>query len=413
MDASLFPRASAVHFEHQAWLTQEADHRGWRIHGVFCHGATCTIEEIPRTAGSRKAAIQNPQSAIFNSLCPGVLVVRFHFLRWNFRSTANVLFTGVISPTRSQAIPKVLAGLLSNVYFLSYMGLYLLLLVLLHAIEGFGLALPILILLVVGVGFSALAWWLTRGISPPPIDVKHATAESGLLVTYLLPLTAYLTWGVDFMERSFDTDAAKSLVGLVAKLSLFVAFPLALFCWFWAYGFHDFFGVSPDRRGLVWVTCWMSLALVLFQLAFGQGLNHIRAAGLGLWHVAIGIPFVYLWLVLEVGLVEEFFFRALIQARLTALLRSDIAGVVLMALLFGLAHAPGIYFRTARTLESVGPSPTWLMALGYSILVISPTGFFLGVLWARTKNLYLLALIHAAADLIPNTEQMLRTWQLG
>ena len=94
----------------------------------------------------------------------------------------------------------------------------------------------------------------------------------------------------------------------------------------------------------------MSVVLILFQIAFGRGVFEIRHSGLALWAVAAGIPFAYAWLLIEVGLVGEFFFRVLLQSRLTALLRSETAGILLMALLFGLAHAPGLHFRTAVTL---------------------------------------------------------------
>ena len=43
------------------------------------------------------------------------------------------------------------------------------------------------------------------------------------------------------------------------------------------------------------------------------------------------------------------------------------------------------------------------MAIGYSIVITSVAGFFLGVLWARTRNFLVLVLVHAAADLLPNT----------
>jgi membrane protease YdiL (CAAX protease family) len=102
----------------------------------------------------------------------------------------------------------------------------------------------------------------------------------------------------------------------------------------------------------------MSLVLILFQLAFGRGVSEIRHSGLSLWAVAAGIPFAYAWLLLEVGLVEEFFFRVLLQSRLTAFLRSETAGILLMALLFGLAHAPGLHYRTAVNPRRIGAVPT-------------------------------------------------------
>lgn len=86
------------------------------------------------------------------------------------------------------------------------------------------------------------------------------------------------------------------------------------------------------------------------------------------------------------------------------------AEIVFMALLFGLAHAPGLYFRSAATLEGLGPHPSWLVAIGYSIAVTSVAGIFLGVLWMRTRNLLVVMLVHAAGDLLPNLVQFVRAW---
>jgi membrane protease YdiL (CAAX protease family) len=308
-------------------------------------------------------------------------------------------------------VARPIGLLLRNPYLLSFLTLYVILLGTLHAVEGFGLVLPLLVLLIMGMGFSALAWWTTRRATPPSLPVQHPRAESGLLGVYLVFLVGYLTWGANAIEAAVKAPAAQDVIILAVKLALFVALPLILFSAVWQYSWRDFFRITG--KGFWQPLLVMSLVLVLFQLVFGQGLREIRAAGLGPGELAWGIPFVYAWLVVEVGLVEEFFFRGLLQSRLSALLCSELAGVVVMAVLFGLAHAPGIYFRTSQTLEGVGPSPSVLMAVGYSVVVIAPTGFFLGTLWARTRNLVLLALIHAAGDLIPNLASMVRTWHSG
>jgi hypothetical protein len=60
-------------------------------------------------------------------------------------------------------------------------------------------------------------------------------------------------------------------------------------------------------------------------------------------------------------------------------LRSDVGGIALTSLLFGLAHAPGLYLRPGMTQEAVGAHP-WLMAVGYSIVITSVAGVLLGVL---------------------------------
>jgi len=98
---------------------------------------------------------------------------------------------------------------------------------------------------------------------------------------------------------------------------------------------------------------------------------------------------------------------------MAALLGSELAGLVAMALIFGLAHAPGFYLRPEATGEALGANPSVLTAIGYSIVVTSVTGFFLGILWIRTRNLLLLALVHAAGDLLPNLAETIRLWGVG
>jgi membrane protease YdiL (CAAX protease family) len=171
-----------------------------------------------------------------------------------------------------------------------------------------------------------------------------------------------------------------------------------------------FVNLSTGRKVHWPSVVWVSLGLLIFQLALGRGLADIRQARLSLPQLALGVPLAYLWLVVEVGVVEEFFFRALLQSRVAAFTKSEAAGVVVASLVFGLAHAPGLYFRTTATGEGLGPSPSWLMAVGYSVVVTSVPGLFLGILWSRTKSLASLVLIHAAGDLVPNLVELTRLW---
>jgi membrane protease YdiL (CAAX protease family) len=305
-----------------------------------------------------------------------------------------------------------LISILKNPFILAYVGLYVLFLVLLHSVEGFDITEPVFVFLVVGIGFSAIAWWTTKGVTPLTFSIKQPASECGLLTFCLVIVMIFITWGLNIVESSIHTEPLKSLVILTGKLAVFVVVPLLLFRWLWKYTLRDFISVSADWRRPLRVVVWMSLVLILFQFVFGRGLSEIQQSGLGGWSLAAGIPFVYLWLILEVGLVEEFFFRALLQSRLAALFKSETAGVVLMSLLFGLAHAPGMYFRTVKTLEVLGPHPSLLMAIGHSIVITSVTGFFLGVLWVRTKNLTVLILVHAAGDLVPNIASILKAWIL-
>ena len=109
--------------------------------------------------------------------------------------------------------------------------------------------------------------------------------------------------------------------------------------------------------------------------------------------------------------MEEFFFRGLVQSRLAAAFRSETSGIVLMSLIFGLAHAPGFIFRQAGELEGLAPHPSPLDAVAYSVVILPISGITFGVIWARTKNLFAVMLIHAAAgDLLPNLASFVQTW---
>ncbi|HYA64529.1 MAG TPA: CPBP family intramembrane glutamic endopeptidase, partial [Candidatus Sulfotelmatobacter sp.] len=138
-----------------------------------------------------------------------------------------------------------------------------------------------------------------------------------------------------------------------------------------------------------------------------------RSAHFPVWVIALAAPLSFAWLLIEVGVVEEFFFRVLLQERLAAVLRSPWGGLVLAALLFGLVHAPGLYLRTSATQESLGSHPSLLMAVGYSIVMTSLAGLFVGVLWMRTRNFAVVVIVHAAGDFLPNLVPWVKAFHLA
>ena len=303
-----------------------------------------------------------------------------------------------------------LVRIFKDPFILAYVILYFVLIVALHITEGFSIILPIVVFLILGAGFSALAWWTTRGVEPLTYSVKQPASECALLAVCLIIITFFITWGLNFIETTIHAEPLKSITILVAKVIVFVLIPLLLFRGIWKYTLHDLLSFTFGGRKHLRVILWMSLVLISFQAVLGRGLSEIRASGLPWWSWVLGIPCAFVWLVLEAGLVEEFFFRTLIQSRVAAFLKSEAAGIVVMSVLFGLAHAPGMYVRTSKTLEALGPSPSLFMALGYSIVVTSVAGFFLGVLWVRTKSITVLMLVHAAGDLLPSAAGILTAW---
>src|SRR5271169_4811962 len=264
---------------------------------------------------------------------------------------------------------------------------------------------------VLGVGFSLAAWLLTLGVTPLPYLIRKPQRETVTLLAYLVPLAVFIAYGFSAIHRSVPGEPADSLAILVAKLAVFVVIPAWFMMAQFGYTVRELVPMSTKTSHML-VFIGMSLVLLVFQSVAGRGLRDITAAHVPEEKLLFGVPLVFLWLVLEVGVVEEFFFRVLLQSRLSAALRSELGGIVVVSLIFGLVHAPGLYLRTDITQEGLAAHPSLLMAVGYSIVITSVAGFFLGVLWARTRNFLVLILVHAATDLLPNTLPTLRAFHI-
>jgi uncharacterized protein len=292
----------------------------------------------------------------------------------------------------------------------AYALLYAALLAAMRIRHDFAVAEPLFILAIVGVGFTALAWWSTRGVVPRDIHVKAPEPEMRASIALLVAVAAFITWGLPAVRGVASAGLGSESAVLIAKLIAFVALPMAVFHWRWGYRVRDFVDLSRGFTGQWRPLVALSIAVTILQLVFGRAPAEISALSVPPWALAIALGLSIGWLLLEVGLVEEFFFRTLLQSRLAAWSRSELLGLVAMALLFGLAHAPGLYLRPELTGEPVGSDPSLLIAVGYSIVMTSVTGFYLGVLWLRTRNLLLLAVVHAMNDLLPFTADHLRGW---
>jgi membrane protease YdiL (CAAX protease family) len=227
---------------------------------------------------------------------------------------------------------------------------------------------------------------------------------------YLLLMAWLIVSGFGWVAR-LTTEPLHSVVLLSVKLMAFVAFPAIISLALGHYSIAELMPISLRRRDLR-PALWMSLAALLMQSLLGRGLHDIREAHLPVWVLAVATPLSFAWLMIEVGVVEEFFFRVLLQERLAAVLQSPWGGLVVAAVLFGLVHAPGFYLRPAAAQEALGSHPSLFMAFGYSIVLTSLAGLFLGVLWMRTKNLAVLVVAHAAGDLLPNLVPWVKAFHL-
>ncbi len=240
-----------------------------------------------------------------------------------------------------------------------------------------------------------------------------------VLTGYIIALSLYLIGGPQWIDHHLpsswiDSTRVKFLIVLTKKLIVFVAIPFAIFRFGFSYRIRDFGiqreGLRALRGSHLPVVLIVGGAFVVFQFFLSGGGASFRHQHFTTNQLLLGLPLCFVWLLIEVGLVEEFFFRGLVQSQLAAALKSEVSGIVLMSLIFGLAHAPGFIFRHAGELEGLGPHPGALDAIAYSIVVLAVSGITFGVIWARTKNLFALMLVHAAGDLLPNFGSFIRTW---
>jgi len=277
----------------------------------------------------------------------------------------------------------------------------------------------VVVLIVFGLVFPLIAWLATRPAIPLSISVKPSKAQLVVLIAYIVALSVYLVGGPQWIDQHLpstwiDSVRTRFFITLVKKLIVFVAIPLAIFRFGFGYRLRDF-GIQREGlralcRGHLPVVLVVGGAFVAFQYFFSGGGASFRHGHFTAFQLAVGLPLCFIWLFVEAGLVEEFFFRALVQSHFAAVFKSEVSGVVLMSLIFGLAHAPGFIFRHAGEVEGLGSNPSAFNAIAYSIIVLAISGVTFGVIWARTKNLFAVMLIHAAGDLLPNFGGFAQTW---
>jgi membrane protease YdiL (CAAX protease family) len=282
---------------------------------------------------------------------------------------------------------------------------------------GFQAGESLAILLIFGLGFTAVAGAATRAITLPPIAVERPRAESLAILAYLAVFAVlFLGFGLSAIREALPDGPLERSAILAAKLATMVLLPALLLL-----------GLGVGRREILppggalvggrreWLALAILCGLVLvLQFTVGRGPRQIALLqaewGWASWQLALVAPLALAWMTLEAGLTEEFLFRVLLQTRLEAWLRNRTAAILAMAVLFGLAHAPGYVLRGGHAAEGMTIAPDPLAAMAYAIVVVSPIGFMFGVLWTRTRSLGLVVLLHGFTDVVPNLAPFARTW---
>lgn len=254
-----------------------------------------------------------------------------------------------------------------------------------------------------GVAFPAIALLLTLRLEPLGQRIAHRPGALPALLLCLVPVCLFFALGSKgVFERIYPAAALEPLAGwasLALKLTIFALIPLAVFGWFLrepagSFGWRPISRMLAPRQLLIILV--FAALFTAVQLFAGREGPKILSGGYPLSFLLAGASLSFLWLAVEAGVVEEVFFRAVLQERLAAAMQSDVGGLLIASLVFGLAHAPGLFLR--GEFGELGP----LASAAYCVLTLAPSGLVFGVLWMRTRNLLALILIHGSVDAIPN-----------
>jgi uncharacterized protein len=267
---------------------------------------------------------------------------------------------------------------------------------------------PILVMGIFGLGLSLFAWLLTRGANAPAIEVKRPALESGGVLAYLaIYAVLFLGFAMSAARNAFPEGPQQELAVMALKLTAHVLLPAVLLVAFGARLAPLFQAGLKGRK--FWRTLIVLGAIILALLAIiSPSLNNIAATNSPPTLLAWIAPVSFIWIAVEAGLNEEFLFRAVLQTRLAAWFQSMWASVFVSSVLFGLAHAPGLFMRGGPGVDGWSTDPWQVIA--HTIAVLSPISLLFGLIYARTKSLLLVVLLHGLVDVLPNMADFIRLW---
>lgn len=276
------------------------------------------------------------------------------------------------------------------------------------AVKGADWTFPLVSLGVFGLVLSGLAWALTRSARPPAILVQRPAVELTAVLAFLaVYAVGFLGYGMTFVRGVFPPGPQQELLVLGAKLLVHVVLPALLLA---ALGARLAPLFAARAKGRAFWLPLVVLAVILTGLlsVVTPSLKQISGLHPSLVTLAWAAPLSFVWVALEAGLCEEFLFRAVLQTRLAAALRSEAGAVAIGAVVFALAHAPGLYLRGSPGVD--GYSTDLLQVIAFTVATLSPIAILFGVLWTRTRSLLLVVLLHATVDFLPNLGEFLDLW---
>lgn len=266
----------------------------------------------------------------------------------------------------------------------------------------------VFVLAIFGLIFSALAWGLTRGAAALAIAVERPAREGCAVLLYLaFYAVAFLGFGMTAAREAVPEGREQEALVMALKLTVHVAAPALLLVLLGA-RISPIIQAGLSGRKFMRTFIVLGAAILAVLCVISPSLRNIAATNASAATLAWAAPATFFWVAIEAGLNEEFLFRGVVQTRLTAWFKSPWFGVVATSIIFGLVHAPGLYLRGGPGEHGWSEDP--LQVAAYTIAVLSPVSLLFGLIYARTKSLLLVVLLHAMVDVLPSMAEFIRIW---
>lgn len=277
------------------------------------------------------------------------------------------------------------------------------------AMRGADWIFPIAAMVIFGLMISALGWQLTRqGNGQPPV-IQNPSHESKALLAYLAIYgILFVGIGLGMVKASVAPGPAQEWIVLGYKLAIHLVLPIGLLI---AVG--GTIGPIFARAAFGWRSALLLIVMAGLMFALlavvSPSLKQIAATGLSLPAALPWILGAWLWVSVEAGLCEEALFRTLLQSRIAAWSGSPVFAILAVSVVFALSHWPGLYLRGGPGTDGWSTDPVQVAA--FTIATLTPLSILFGILWQRTRNLILIALIHGAVDALPYTAEFIGIWR--
>ena len=229
--------------------------------------------------------------------------------------------------------------------------------------------------------------WITRKCIPNKITIKHPRIETiHTLSWFCFWLILYVLCGDWLMQHVWISN-------LLGFWLLLVILP-GLYLLYRQYDLKEM-GLS---FGQIKQNLWVSLCVCLFigaiLILLTPGGKFITSGTLPVYKLTITLFIAFGYGFFFAGFFEEFFFRSVLQTRMTSFSRSPVSGIAIASLIFGLYHFPFQFFGDGAASGIVG------LSLANVLTEQMISGPIFGILWYRTRSLIVPVIVHSFIDAI-------------